>query len=208
MRPLQNLLLPDDPDHHAEGFKVTSSGSVVMRRPVPRNVAAALALTYPKHRIWEAVAALEPSMEPWPWLDMVLRLGASSKHAPTPVVDGLRRTFPHFRPSVALIGKAAQWWNGAVHPLTIWRGCYEGVNESGVCWSQDPLTASSYAQPGGHGRARALLIEATVNDGDYIAHTRERSQLEILVLPECPVVVARHELPAEVDFFTQRRVPL
>lgn len=195
-------------DGPIEGFTVTSAASVLIRRPLPRNLACSIVAACPPHHQFEAMKALEPAMRPEVWLDMVLRCAANLPDSPMAVLDGLRRTFPLFRPIQHLRGAAAEWWHNIKHPLTIWRGCYEGVNEDGVCYSQAPLRASLYVRPGGCGRARALLIEARVQDGDYIAHIRGRSELEVLALPERVSVVARHVLPVPEDFFQERTLPL
>jgi hypothetical protein len=190
------------------GFTVTSAASVLIRRPLPRNLAIAIVTACPPHHQFEAMKALEPSMQPDVWLDMVLRCSANLPDSPMLLADGLRRVFPLFRSYQHLRGAALEWWSNVTHPLTIWRGCYEGVNEQGMCFSQSPRTASWYVRPGACGKARALLIEATAQDGDYIARMRSRTELEVLVLPERPMVVARHVLPLPDEFFTERYVPL
>lgn len=191
-----------------EGFTVTSAGTLLVRRPLPRNIAASVVAACEPHRRYEAIRALEHAMEPATWLELALRCGAGLPDSPMAILEGLRRVFPLYRPNAFLAGDAAHWWATVDHPLTVWRGCYEGVNEAGICYSQDPLIASEYVRPGGCGRARAVLVEATVVDGDYIAHRRTRTELELWALPERPVVVARHPLPLPYEFFRARSVPL
>jgi hypothetical protein len=188
---------------------VTSAGTLLIRRPVPLRLALAVVDACPVHQRLDAVAEIERAMEPSTWLELVLRSSGTLLGSPLVILEGLRRVFPLYRSRDFLHGEAAEWWATARHPLTIWRGCYEGVNEAGLCYSQDPLTASRYVQPWGCGDARALLIEATVNEGDYIAHRKwPRGELVILALPERPAVVARHELPLTDAFFVERTVPL
>ena len=84
-------------DSPIEGFTVTSAASVLIRRPLSRNLGCSIVAACPPHHQFEAMKALEPAMEPAVWLDMVLRCSANLPDSPMAVLDGLRRTFPLFR---------------------------------------------------------------------------------------------------------------
>jgi len=196
------------PNGPLDGLTVTSAGSVLVRRPVPRNLGISIVSCCPAEHQWTAINALEAAMEPVPWLDMALRCANILPTGPAPILDALRRHFGYYKADHFIHGEDLRWWNHVEHPLTIWRGAFEGINERGICYSQDPLTASRYADPRNASGARAILIEATVQNGDYIAHRRRRDEFELLVLPERPRINARHVLPLPDEFYAERTVSM
>lgn len=196
--PDERLFLP--------GFSVEGGTRVVIPSPIPRNLGIHLVESSPQGGKWEAIKALRPLMEPRPWLDMALRVLPGMRQSPMPIKEELIEAFPSFLDYKFLSPSVCSWWR-AVDTLKVWRGAYVGINERGMCWSLDPLTASRYVAVGGCGEARPVLLEGTIERAACLPHRIERREIQVLVDPDRLTMRARYPLPLKNELLLATLLP-
>lgn len=67
--------------------------------------------------------------------------------------------------------------------LIIYRGCYEGINDDGCCWSLDRDIAASFPFLARYRQedAKAVLLHGSVWKHDIIAYKNSRNEREIII---------------------------
>lgn len=73
--------------------------------------------------------------------------------------------------------------------LEIFRGCYEGLNEDGICYSLDKGIAASFPTLNGYrvqGK-QPILLHGLVNKSEVVAYKNDRGEREIIIR-ECQIL--------------------